>query len=228
MTDIDTTQPPPETESPDSSDGYKSLDEIKRDIVVEVEQIAGNPDEAITKLEGWFNEAYQLVEEDSDEATQLIEAWDNITAIYNGSVALVDIGTTAKALAQDLRDKLKVQDEASQATRTALNNLRYAMYRADTTHPEVQQLSERIYEEIVEGGAYVSICPACEICHTLGLDPSDSAEHAIAEEFHELITCMDGASDLLTDDETNILNAFMHSFIAKHRNRIAKDATQSA
>lgn len=225
MTDHTDTQSVDPSKQPDD---FKTLEEIKQEIIVQIASYSGDRDASLDYTRTLFEDAYALMQRHGADTTSLEASWSGITALYEQTGTAIDIAATAQALAQDLRDKLQVQEEAFADTRRAHNELKLAIHRADTSHPDINPLmgiihdeiftdvyelaTEEAMENILDSGLFTSDCPACDIINALNLDPD---EHSIAHSFHDYV--IDGSD--LNDDERRDLATFVRSFTARVETR---------
>ncbi len=140
--------------------------------VLSIEQALAQADPATAQhllddAGAWLGTLYTDAEARQDNATltAITESWQRMNAIK----MMADTGiNTAKAAVAGMRTALQQRDEIA----TELSDLAEAVESADTDHPLVSDLIDRVHDEAYDNGLPVD-CPGCAACEQFPVDHDD-------------------------------------------------------
>lgn len=187
-----------------------TTDQLKLAVIREIAHLAGNPDDALAAARSKLETLHNEMTHRGDDTTALIEAWHNIESLYHQSNHAIDIAAAARAIAADLQSKLKTTATILDEERNNHQQLRDALNRLDTEHPQIDQMRQNVIEEYAESGAFISYCPGCEM-----IDNLVELDHSVANEFHDYLF----NDEDLTVEESEELEEFITGFITRVRLR---------
>ena len=156
---------------------------VSTDVLTEIAVAAGDPSLTLDELGQRMNLLYQLAEqkEDAESVALVTTVWDGVVKLSEQAGQAINIATAAREIAVTLRGQRDVAIAQHEELAAAVNDY-------DMSCPAVSQLVNAVEENsmtsLMEGGAYITFCPACDITEE-GLIP---VSHTVAEVFHSVIT----------------------------------------